>query len=147
MLLLSKVRDFENSGSVSGAYRERISLSQSEAQKDRLTQGRDREQIRSRSGAYPSHSCNLSEPIRGSESQSGSPSNPLPIPSLEDSLPKVMWPLWANQRLRMDPLLIQSREGNRRRFHVIAKLIDRSIRCAIIPWLLVFIELLHKGFL
>ena len=67
VLLVSKVRNLK----VSGADWALIASERSH----------DREWIGSRSGAdwerIPSHSCDLSEPIRGSESQSGSPPNPL----------------------------------------------------------------------
>ena len=88
----------------SGADRERIpsqshviSLSQSQAQNregfgSRL--GADREWNRSGTGVDPlSKSCDLSEPIRDSESQKGSAPDLFPICSLEDPLPKVMWSL------------------------------------------------------
>ena len=64
VLMLSKVRNLL-------IFWERIPPSQSEAQ--------SRERIGSRSGVDPlSKSCDLSEPIRGSESQNGSAPNPLP---------------------------------------------------------------------
>ena len=74
VLLLSKVRNLE----VSGAD---LALIGSE-------RSHDWEQIGRGLGAdwewIPSHSCDLSESIRGSESQSGSPPNPLWFRSLED---------------------------------------------------------------
>ena len=71
MLMLSKVRNLQ----VSGADWERIGSTGSETSHnwERISNdlGADREQI-------PSHSCDLFEPIRGSESPCGSAPDPLP---------------------------------------------------------------------
>ena len=83
VLLLSKIRDLENFGSGSGADPHVMCLSQSEAQ--------NREGIGRGLGVDPlPKSCDLSEPIRNSESQNGSNLDPLLIWSWStpDPLPR-----------------------------------------------------------